>query len=190
MKDMWAMVMKISNLNKGFLRLAIAFSFIYGGIVGYIKEPTNPPIFSPTLEKQAIAELVKPVCRYSKLSSAYSGVEPNIEYFYIVIAHSDYDDKGKEIGFTTADKDCPALKSLAEFIGHDELEKKDVFAVVDLTPDYIQKLVANGYSKIRWDYFKYKFSAVFSALISLWMFFVCLYGLGFLVRWVYKGFKN
>lgn len=182
--------MVISNLNKGLLRLAIALSIIAGGLSAYRDEPSDIPEYDPYLDAKVLNELKNPICKNGELSYVYFDREPNIEYEYIVIAHYDFDEKGKEIGFTPAKDECKSLVKLAGLIGHKKLKEKTTYKVTDLTPEYIEKVVIDSKSQLRWEYVKFKAYAIVSTIFSLWVVLGFIYGFGFLIRWVYMGFKK
>jgi hypothetical protein len=182
--------MAISNLNKGLLRLAIALSIIVGGLSAYRDEPSDIPEFDPYLDSQVLNELKKPVCKNGELSYFYDEKVSPIKYSYIVIIGFQYDENKKVIGFTPGKDECPALERLAQLIGHEKLKKKLEYKVADLTPEYIKKVVADSKTQLRWEYLKFKAHAIFSTIFSLWVALGFIYGFGFLVRWVYLGFKK
>ena len=182
--------MAINNLNKGLLRLAIALSIIVGGLSAYRDEPADIPEFDPYLDSQVLSELKNPTCKNGELSYFYDEKASPIKYSYIVIISYQRDETGKVIGFTPAKNECPALERLAQLIGHEELKKKVEYKVADLTPEYIKKVVADSKSQLRWEYVKFKAYAIFSTVFSLWVALGFIYGFGFLVRWVYLGFKK
>ena len=178
-----------SNLNKGLLRLAIAISIIVGGLSVYIDEPSDIPTYNPFLEYGVLSEMENPICKNGELSWFVEDGKPT-KYIYMVIAHTNYEKNGKEIGFTPAKDECQSIVKLAEFIGHEEISKKRGYKVSDLTPAYIKEVVEGSKLKAQWFYIKYKVSAVFSTLLALWAGLGIAYGLGFLGCWVYRGFKK
>jgi hypothetical protein len=180
----------MSNLNKGLFRLAIALSIIVGGLSAYRDEPSDIPEYDPYLDIQVLNELKNPICKNGELSYFYDDRQANIKYEYMVIAHYDYDEKGKEIGFTSAKDECKSLVKLAGHIGHEKIKKKTPYKVADLTPEYIEKVVIDSKMQLRWEYTKFKAYAILSTIFSLWAVLGFIYGLGFLVHWVYMGFKK